>query len=302
MKNIVYFIFAIVIVMLSNFVQAAEVIGSKPNYLLFGASSVPNEKAMVTKIWAPGLDEGFVPQGVTWAENSVLIGSYHSTDPKIGKGQCRVYQVDIKSGSSKFFDLPSDCGHAGGLAYIGNDELLVSDTRKLYRVKLSLALNEKNTQNALIGSIKLGGAVKGSFAGWDGKMVWLGASEKDESMAKIFAFSKELIEQKTGTILRQEDALKTLSIGVQGQGVAFDKEGKMWLSFSSSKFGELQQVDINDGKVIAAYEMPIGIEDLAFDQEGGLWSVSEAGSQRWSKWSSQFPIVFRLDINKLTKK
>jgi hypothetical protein len=48
--------------------------------------------------------------------------------------------------------------------------------------------------------------------------------------------------------------------------------------------------------------MPIGIEDLGIDERGGLWAVSEAGSQRWSKWSEQFPVVFRLDPQRLRPK
>jgi len=43
----------------------------------------------------------------------------------------------------------------------------------------------------------------------------------------------------------------------------------------------------------------IGTEDLEFDGEGRLWSVSEAGSQRWSKWGTTYPLVFQLDLSKL---
>ena len=35
------------------------------------------------------------------------------------------------------------------------------------------------------------------------------------------------------------------------------------------------------------------------DDEGRLWSVSEAGSLRWQKWSKIFPLLFRIDPNKL---
>jgi hypothetical protein len=45
--------------------------------------------------------------------------------------------------------------------------------------------------------------------------------------------------------------------------------------------------------------MVIGIEDLAFDDEGRVWSVSEAGSIRWQKWSRTFPLLFRIDLGKL---
>jgi hypothetical protein len=71
------------------------------------------------------------------------------------------------------------------------------------------------------------------------------------------------------------------------------------MTFSSSKYGQIQKVDLNSGKVLAQYEMVIGIEDIGFDEDGRLWSVSEAGSLRWSKWSKTFPVVFQIDVTKL---
>jgi hypothetical protein len=51
--------------------------------------------------------------------------------------------------------------------------------------------------------------------------------------------------------------------------------------------------------VIAQHELVIGTEDLEFDDQGRLWSVSEAGSQRWIKWSKTYPVVFQLDLSRL---
>jgi hypothetical protein len=282
---------------------ATEVLGTKPGYLLLGPSSVANEAAMTRRIWAPGLDDGYVPQGLTFAEGHVLIGGYRSIDPKVGRGPCRVFRVDATSGSNAgHFDGPSDCGHAGGLAYLGNDELLLSDTRRLYRIKLSRALAEKSTEAALLSSVKLGGAVKGSFVSWDSKLVWLGSSEKEADKARLHAFDLATIERFNGKgVMKEEHVVRSIAIGAEAQGAAFDRDGGLWLSFSSSRFGELRRIDVADGRVLAAYRMPIGIEDLGFDDEGGLWSVSEAGSQRWSKWGEQFPIVFRIDTAKLAK-
>lgn len=284
--------------------MAAELLGRKPSYLLLGPSSVSNEAAMTSRIWAPGLDDGYVPQGLTWAEGSVLVSGYRSTDPKVGKGPCRVFRVDATTGATTgHFDLPEECGHAGGLAYLGNDQLIASDTRRLYRVRLSQALKDNNANAALLSTVKLGDAVKGSFASWDGRHVWLGSSEKDESKARLFAFELATLDQFAGKgTLKQDQAARSLPLGSEAQGAAFDREGRLWLSFSSSRFGEIRLVDPADGRVIATHEMPIGVEDLGFDDTGGLWSVSEAGSQRWSRWSEQFPVVFRLDVTKLKRK
>ena len=71
------------------------------------------------------------------------------------------------------------------------------------------------------------------------------------------------------------------------------------MTFSSSKYGQLQKVDPNSGKVLGEYEMVIGIEDIGFDEDGRLWSVSEAGSLRWSRWAKTFPVIFEMDVTKL---
>lgn len=83
------------------------------------------------------------------------------------------------------------------------------------------------------------------------------------------------------------------------QGAAFDANGRLWVAASNSKFGALSVLEPSTGKADATYDMVIGIEDLGFDSEGKLWSLSEAGSLRWSKWSKSFPMVFQVETAKL---
>ncbi|MGZ8473064.1 MAG: hypothetical protein ACXW4N_06055 [Candidatus Deferrimicrobiaceae bacterium] len=99
--------------------------------------------------------------------------------------------------------------------------------------------------------------------------------------------------------MREDIASRSFPIAAEAQGAAFDRRGNLWMTFSSSKHGELQKVDPTSGKVLAQYDMVIGIEDIGFDEDGRLWSVSEAGSLRWSKWSKTFPVVFQMDVTKL---
>ncbi|MGZ8428356.1 MAG: hypothetical protein ACXW4G_03985 [Candidatus Deferrimicrobiaceae bacterium] len=99
--------------------------------------------------------------------------------------------------------------------------------------------------------------------------------------------------------MREDIASRSFPIAAEAQGAAFDRRGNLWMTFSSSKHEELQKVDPTSGKVLAQYDMVIGIEDIGFDEDGRLWSVSEAGSLRWSKWSKTFPVVFQMDVTKL---
>jgi hypothetical protein len=57
----------------------------------------------------------------------------------------------------------------------------------------------------------------------------------------------------------------------------------------------VEHLDPSSGKVLATYSLVSGIEDLSFDDQGKLWTVSEAGSLRWRWWRTSFPVVFKLD-------
>jgi sugar lactone lactonase YvrE len=281
-------------------IMAADVLGEKPRHIWGGPSSVPNDQAITKRIWAPGIDDGYVPQGVTWADGVVYLSSYRSTDPKVDKGPCRIYKVDGKSGKTLGeFDLPEDCGHAGGLAYIGNGILIAADTRRLYKIDARLTFTRQNSTAAVIATVKLSGQLKGSFVDFDGTSVFVGSYEKDVAKGKGYFLPLSIFETHQDKAVDEVIALRTISIPVLSQGAAFDKEGNLWISASSSKFGTLYKLDVKTGQVISSHEMVIGIEDLAFDDEGRLWSVSEAGSLRWSRWAKTFPVVFQIDVTKL---
>lgn len=280
--------------------MAEDVLGKKPHHVWGGPSSVANNQTITKRIWAPGIDDGYVPQGLTVAEGSVLLSSYKSTDPKVARGPCRVFKVDAQTGEyTSHFDLPEDCGHAGGLVYIGKGSLVVSDTRRLYKVDMKKAFQDGDLKNALQGVVKLAGDLKGSFVDFDGTSIFVGSSEKDASEAKGFFLPVSIFEEHNGKTIREDIASRSFPIAAEAQGAAFDKQGNLWMTFSSSKHGELEKVDPTTGKVLAQYNMVIGIQDIGFDEEGGLWSVSEAGSLRWSKWSKTFPVIFQMDVPKL---
>ena len=56
-----------------------------------------------------------------------------------------------------------------------------------------------------------------------------------------------------------------------------------------------QGVTVADGALLTSYDMVIGVEDISFDAQGRLWTVSEAGSLRWSRWSHAYPVLFSID-------
>jgi hypothetical protein len=279
---------------------AGNVLGTRPAHMAADPGPVENDQAIGARVWAPGIDDGYVPQGITFVDDHVLISSYKSTDPKQGRGPCRVYRIDVRSGrTAGQFDLPDDCGHAGGAVYVGKGILVVADTRRLYKIDMGKAFADGNTRGALLGTIDLAGQVKGSFVDFDGASILVGSSEKDPAKAHAFFLPYSLFDRTDHTAIDERAASRSFPIAANAQGAAFDRDGKLWLSFSNSKHGMLQKVDPITGAVLARHDMVIGIEDIGFDPHGTLWSVSEAGSLRWSRWSTRFPVIFSVDTGKL---
>jgi hypothetical protein len=278
----------------------ADIAGTKPAYLEAATTSIPNEGAIVRRVWTPGVEEGFIPQGLTVAAGHVLVAMYRATEPKQNTGPCRVYRVEIASGAvTGSFDLPPAlCGHAGGLAYLGNGQLLLADTKQLLRIDLERAFSTGKAEQAMRGTLKLGGALRGSFAAFDGKDPWIGTWTKEINDARMYRFSAELFDERDGQVIREDVALESIPIPVEVQGAGFAKDGKLWLSASNSRWGKLYCVD-RQGKVEAQFPMVAGVEDIDFDVDGGLWAVSESGTRKYLQWETRFPFLFRLDVGKL---
>lgn len=277
---------------------AADVLGVRPAHLGAGLPAVPNDSAMLSRIWAPGIDDGYVPQGVAFANGEVLVSAYRSTDPKVGTGPCRIYRIDPASGRTVGqFDLPPGCGHAGGLVYLGQGMLLVADTRRLYKIDMARAFD--GSGDAVLATLNLAGDMKGSLVDFDGTAIFIASSERDAAKARAFFLPLSLFDTHNGATLEPSQASRSFAVPVEAQGAAFDRDGGLWMSFSNSKFGRLQKLDAATGAVLATHDMVIGIEDIAFDEEGRLWSVSEAGSLRWSRWQVSYPVVFSIDPRRL---
>ncbi|MGD9938893.1 MAG: hypothetical protein AB7T74_03725 [Clostridia bacterium] len=305
--------------------QAIQPLGVRPSHLGNSpVSSVPNQQAITLALWAPGIDHGYVPQGLAFAEGQVLVSGYRSTSPAVSMGACRVYRVDPATGESTgYFDLPPACGHAGGLAYAGDGVLILSDTRRLYRINLEHALREQHARNAITGILDLGGALRGSFSAfvpaqaWPGDMsgnqpdnqtgsepvpgpgVFIGAWSTSARKARGYFLPLSLFDSHTGSTITENNATHTLALRARAQGGSFAPDGSLWLSYSSHDFGRVEQLDAASGQILASYLLVNGTEDIGFDNKGNLWAVSEAGSLRWRSWRTSFPVVFRLDTTLL---
>src|SRR5207244_2275126 len=197
------------------------------------------------RIWTPALDEGYVPQGLTFAGRHVLVSSYLPTpDLKSNTGPCRVFRIDADTGNAAgSFDLPvGACTHSGGLAYLGDGRLFLADTRRIFVIDLERALASGKAAGAMK-SLKLAGDLRGSFATFDGKDAWIGTWTKQAPEARMYRLDPRLFDAGDDATIDHQRALESIAIPVEAQGAVFDATGNLWVSASSGTFGLLYRLD-----------------------------------------------------------
>ena len=275
----------------------ADIAGTRPAYSNRALSQPPNADAIRARMWVPEIDLGFVPQGVTVAGDSVVLAAYNSEG---GLPRCRLYRINRRTlAVTERYDMPMTCGHAGGLAYAGGKRLFLSDTGRLFEIDMERAFDAARAGDAIVRALTLRFPLRGSFLSYRDGALWIG-EYKTPQPGRIHRIPLEVMEaapEPPG--LGEEHASSSLAVAPKSQGASFDQEGFLWLSQSDSQKGALQKTDPKTGAVLASYAMSAGIEDLGFDADGVLWTVSEAGSRRWHNWPTYYPILFSIDVKAL---
>ena len=274
--------------------------GVRPSYGPVRVSSVPNEKAIVRRFWAPGLDAGYDPQGMAAVAGAVLVSAYRSEVFGVNRGPCRLFRLNPESGhETGHAEIPAPCGHAGGVAYPGGAMFYVADTHTLFEIFLRQAFD---AQQALpIRAIPLGPGLVGALAASTPGAIWSGTYREDGS-GRLYRFTGEVLSGlPAGVTLRVADASAEIAIPAYAQGAAFDRDGKLWVASSHNRWGELARLDPATGAVERRYAAPAGIEGIAFDERGLMWGVSEAGARHlYENFFAAlvmpfFPLVFAID-------
>jgi hypothetical protein len=277
---------------------APAVLGTKASYGPARITPVPNLAAAEPLLWSPGLDDGWVPQGLVFVDGSLLISAYRSELGGVNRGPCRVFRIDPEDGrETGSFDVPPPCGHAGGLAYPGGGKLYIADTHTLFEVDLARAFTEPAPPFRVL---PLGPQLKGALAASGPDEIWLGTYEEERS-GRIYRVDGSVLNALPDhAVLGKELASASLTIPSYAQGAAVGPSGKLWISRSEIGWGSLEQFDIASGRVEQRYPVAGGIEGITFDAAGRLWAVSEAGARHFRWRYPFFPLVFRLDIARMT--
>ena len=277
--------------------------GARPGYGPATVDTMPNEAAIGPRIWMPGLDDWYNPQGLAVAIAAILVTAYRSDAPRVYRGPCRVFRIDPASGAETgHFDVPPPCGHAGGLASAGNGKLYIADTHTLFITDLASAFDGRPPRFHII---LLGPGVTGGLAVSGMGEIWLGSYKKDEP-GRLYRFAAAALDgMPDGVSLNAEDATAALAIPSHAQGAAIDRAGRLWVARSDLRWGELHRLGPASGQVEREYKMPPGIEGIAFDGNGRLWAVSEAGARHFydQSWMALvmpfYPLIFAIDPGRL---
>ena len=280
----------------------SKVLGTKPAYLESLAQTVPNQDAIGKRIFIPGLDEDWVPQGLLVIGDHLLVSSYKPTPTLAAStGPCRVYRVERDTGKpAGQFDVPlENCNsHAGGMAHWTRGRLLLSDTQMLSLIDYERAFATGTARDA-IRTVKIGGELRGSLAANQGAESWIGTWSREQPKSRMYRMPRDLFER--GAAVREDIAAETRPMPVEAQGAAFDRDGNLWVSASrSNTMSKLYRLARN-GEVTGEYEMPIGLEGIGFDDRGKLWAITESGTRKYQRWGERFnfPFIFEIDTARL---
>ena len=76
----------------------APIAGIAPSYGPKTVSAVPNAAAIVRRIWLPGLDAGYDPQGLAVDGGGIYVSAYRSDSLGVRRGPCRVIRIELETG------------------------------------------------------------------------------------------------------------------------------------------------------------------------------------------------------------
>lgn len=277
-------------------------LGNPPSYSSRALSSVPNFAAVRTRLWTPRLDDRLVSQGVAAGGGFLWVVAYQSTDQNPDSGPCSVLRIDPVAGLvNGQFALPDSCTSPGGIVWAADGTLYVADRDHLYRIDSTAALAAGSCVAAGCWTLPLGGQVRGPVLALRDDALWIGeATLEFDDPGRMYRFSQAVLRRlQAGVEITEALADRTLSIAPATRGAAVAPDGRIWLAQGNARFGRLQRVEADSGRVLAEYPSVAGLGDLEFGPDGVLWAVSNTGSWRSLPWSTFFPLIFSIDTTAL---
>ncbi len=287
----------------------------------------------------PGLDDGFIPQGICYVDalGVFAISGYMPDDADGNSQYSRIYLVNPDTKESKMFIIDKFTGHAGGIASNGNDIWVssggsASSSGKVYHFTTDMFLSESGSKIKYDGYFSV--PVKGSVLYCDGEKLWVSEfynNDKDSnkvnkehhkgsnhawSCGYDLPLNVDYSAKETkapDVILSIPDKVQGMSITVDGEVVFSTSYGRKndsrmyvfesyteWDKETVSVFGEDVPLYIAKKKNrITRFKMPTLMEGM--DYHGGkLYVIFESGAKTYSDAKEINKDVWEMDIDSIT--
>ena len=285
----------------------------------------------------PGLDDGFIPQGICFVENMGMFAiSGYMPDDADGNSQfSRIYFVNPETNESKMFVIDNYSGHAGGIACHENDLWISSGgsestNGKIYHFTLDMFTAESGSAVSFDGYFSV--PVKGSVLYCDGKKLW--ATEFYNSDNKVneahhygsnhaWSCGYDLPIDVDYSAKEQFVPDVVLSVPDKVQGMAITDDGEVIFSTSYGRkndskmyvFEEYLNWDTNTVNVfdsdvtlyvskkknrIVSFKMPTLMEGLDY-YNGKLYIIFESGSKTYADAKEVNKDIWEMDIDSIIR-
>lgn len=306
--------------------------------LLGGDKRVDFENYTEYPCEVPGLDDGFIPQGICYIEESGMfaISGYMPDDKDGNKQYSRIYFVNPDTNESKMFIIDKFTGHAGGIASNGNDLWISSggsssSNGKIYHFTVDMFTGESGSSVKYDGYFSV--PVKGSVLYCDGDKLWVSEfynNDKDSNKVNTehhkgknhawsCGYNLPLDVDYSAKETKAPDVILSIPDKVQGMSITADGEvifstsyGRRndsriyvfepyteWDTETVSVFGEDVPVYISRKKnTVIRFKMPTLMEGIDY-HDGKLYIVYESGANEYSDAKEINKNVWELDIDSI---
>jgi hypothetical protein len=283
----------------------------------------------------PGLEDGFIPQGICFVENMGMfaISGYMPDDAYENAQFSRIYFINPETNETKMFIIDDYTGHAGGIACHENDLWIssggsTSTNGKIYHFSLDMFAGESGSTVSFDGYFSV--PVKGSVLYCDGEKLWV--TEFYNSDNKVneshhygsnhawscgydlpievdYSAKEKLVPD---VVLSVPDKVQGMAITADGEVIFSTSYGrrndsKMHIFEKYSKW-DIATVNVFDTDVtlyvskkknrITRFKMPTLMEGLDY-YNGKLYIIFESGAQTYADAKEINKDIWEMDINSI---
>ncbi len=285
----------------------------------------------------PGLDDGFIPQGLCFVESMGVfaISGYMPEDSDGNEQFSRIYFINPDTNESKMFIIDDYTGHAGGIACNGNDLWISSGgsettNGKIYHFTLDMFKVESGSEVSYDGYFSV--PVKGSVLYCDDDKLWV--TEFYNSDNKVndshhygsnhawscgydlpvevdYSAKEKLVPD---VILSVPDKVQGMAINTDGEVIFSTSYGrrnnsKMYV-FENYAEWDTNTVNVFDKEVtlyvskkknrVLSFKMPTLMEGLDY-YNGKLYIIFESGAQTYADAKEINKDIWEMDIDSIIK-